>query len=166
MSGGEVSLDTRGSKPLHIAIPAGVADKQKIRVRGKGEASLTGGPTGDLVILVSVTEHPVFARDGLNIRVDVPVTIPEALLGATVEVPTLDGDRVKVKVPANTPSGRVLRVRDRGLSSKGKKGDLLATILIVTPEVLSDQAKALIQQFADVTGDTNPRDVLYRKADS
>jgi len=166
MSGGEVSLDTRGSKPLHIAIPAGVADKQKIRVRGKGEASLTGGPTGDLVILVSVTEHPVFARDGLNIRVDVPVTIPEALLGATVEVPTLDGDRVRVKVPANTPSGRVLRVRDRGLSSKGKKGDLLATILIVTPEVLSDQAKALIQQFADVTDDTTPRDVLYRKADS
>lgn len=166
MNGGEVSLDTKGSKPLHIAIPAGVADKQKIRVRGKGEASMTGGPAGDLVLTVSVTEHPVFSRDGSNIRVDVPVTIPEAILGATIEVPTLDGERVKVKVPANTPSGRVLRVRDRGVTVKGKKGDLLATILIVTPETLSDQAKSFIEKFATETGTDNPRDALFGKAES
>jgi molecular chaperone DnaJ len=166
MNGGEVSLDTKGSKPLHIAIPAGVADKQKIRVRGKGEASMTGGPAGDLVLTVSVTEHPVFSRDGNNIRVDVPVTIPEAILGATIEVPTLDGERVKVKVPANTPSGRVLRVRDRGISLKGKKGDLLATILIVTPDTLSDQAKSLIEKFDAETTGGNPRDALYGKAES
>ncbi|MEY4477274.1 MAG: hypothetical protein RJA31_778, partial [Actinomycetota bacterium] len=166
MNGGEVSLDAKGSKPLHIAIPAGVADKQKIRVRGKGEASMTGGPAGDLVLTVSVTEHPVFSRDGNNIRVDVPVTIPEAILGATIEVPTLDGERVKVKVPANTPSGRVLRVRDRGISVKGKKGDLLATILIVTPETLSDQAKSLIERFDAETTSGNPRDALYGKAES
>ena len=166
MNGGEVSLDTKGSKPLHIAIPAGVADKQKIRVRGKGEASMTGGPAGDLVLTVSVTDHPVFSRDGSNIRVDVPVTIPEAILGATIEVPTLDGERVKVKVPANTPSGRVLRVRDRGISVKGKKGDLLATILIVTPDSLSDQAKSLIEKFDAETAGGNPRDALYGKAES
>lgn len=166
MNGGEVSLDTKGSKPLHIAIPAGVADKQKIRVRGKGEASLTGGPAGDLVLTVSVTDHPVFTRDGNNIRVDVPVTIPEAVLGATIEVPTLEGERVKVKVPANTPSGRVLRVRDRGIAVKGKKGDLLATILIVTPDALTDQAKSLIEKFAAATDNRNPRDVLYGKAEN
>ena len=166
MNGGEVSLDTKGSKPLHIAIPAGVADKQKIRVRGKGEASMTGGPAGDLVLTVSVTDHPVFSRDGSNIRVDVPVTIPEAILGATIEVPTLDGERVKVKVPANTPSGRVLRVRERGISVKGKKGDLLATILIVTPDSVSDQAKSLIEKFDAETAGGNPRDALYGKAES
>lgn len=166
MNGGEVTLDTRGGKPMHVAIPAGVADKQKIRVRGKGEASMTGGPVGDLILTVTVTDHPVFSREGNNIRVDVPITIPEAVLGATIEVPTLDGDRVKVKVPANTPSGRVLRVRDRGISSKGKRGDLLATILIVTPENLTDQAKSLIEKFAATTGDVNPRDALYGKASS
>lgn len=166
MNGGEVSLDTKGSKPLHIAIPAGVSDKQKIRVRGKGEASMTGGPAGDLVLTVSVTDHPVFTRDGNNIRVDVPVTIPEAILGATIEVPTLDGERVKVKVPANTPSGRVLRVRDRGISVKGKRGDLLATILIVTPDAVTDQAKSLIEKFAAAVGEANPRDALYGKAES
>ncbi len=164
MNGGEVTLDTRSGKQLHIAVPAGVADKQKIRVRGKGEQSLTGGPVGDLVLTVTVTPHPVFTRDGLHIRVDVPVTIPEAILGATIEVPTLSGERVRVKVPANTPSGRVLRVRERGIASKGRKGDLLATILIVTPERLTDDAKALIEKFAVATGDDNPRDGLYGKA--
>jgi molecular chaperone DnaJ len=164
MNGGEVTLDTRSGKQLHIAVPAGVADKQKIRVRGKGEQSLTGGPVGDLVLTVTVTPHPVFTRDGLHIRVDVPVTIAEAILGATIEVPTLSGERVRVKVPANTPSGRVLRVRERGIASKGRKGDLLATILIVTPERLTDEAKALIEKFAAATGDDNPRDALYGKA--
>lgn len=166
MNGGEVTLESAGSKPMHVAIPAGVADKQKIRVRGKGEASMTGGPVGDLILTVTVTDHPVFTRDGANIRVDVPVTIPEAILGATIEVPTLDGERVKVKVPANTPSGRVLRVRDRGISVKGKKGDLLATILIVTPEKVDDQAKSLIEKFAAATDGENPRDALYGKAES
>ena len=165
MHGGEVTLESNGSKPMHVAIPAGVADKQKIRVRGKGEASMTGGPVGDLILTVTVTDHPVFSRDGNNIRVDVPVTIPEAILGATIEVPTLDGERVKVKVPANTPSGRVLRVRDRGISVKGKKGDLLATILIVTPDKVDDQAKSLIEKFAAATDGENPRDALYGKAE-
>lgn len=165
MNGGEVTLDAKGGRPLHVAVPPGVADKQKIRVRGKGEASITGGPNGDLILTVTVKEHPVFSRDGLNIRVDVPVTIPEALLGATIDVPTLDGERVKVKVPANTPSGRVLRVRERGVNSKGKRGDLLATILIVTPESLNDEAKALIEKFATVTDSPNPRSALFDRAD-
>jgi molecular chaperone DnaJ len=164
IQGGEVSLDIRGQKPLQIAIPAGVNDKQKIRVRGKGEQSMTGGAGGDLVITVTVRDHPVFDRDGDNLRIDIPITIPEAILGATIEVPTLEGDRVKVKVPANTPSGRVLRVRDRGVNVKGKRGDLLATILIVTPDLISDKTKKLIEEFKTLNGDANPRDPLYGKA--
>ncbi len=164
IQGGEVSLDLRGQKPLKVAIPAGVNDGQKIRVRGKGEASMTGGPVGDLVLTVTVRDHPVFDRDGDNLRIDIPVTIPEAVLGATIEVPTLDGERVKVKVPANTPSGRVLRVKGHGVSVKGKKGDLLATILIVTPDSLSDTSKKLIQEFAAANDGESPRDTLYGKA--
>jgi molecular chaperone DnaJ len=164
IQGGEVGLDIRGQKPLQIAIPAGVNDKQKIRVRAKGEQSMTGGGAGDLVITVTVRDHPVFDRDGDNLRIDIPITIPEAILGATIEVPTLEGDRVKVKVPANTPSGRVLRVRDRGVNVKGKRGDLLATILIVTPDLISDKTKKLIEEFKTLNGDANPRDPLYGKA--
>lgn len=164
IQGGEVSLSLSGQKPLQIAIPAGVNDKQKIRVRDKGEQSMTGGGAGDLVITVTVRDHPVFDRDGDNLRVDIPITIPEAILGATIEVPTLEGDRVKVKVPANTPSGRVLRVRDRGVKVKGKRGDLLATILIVTPDLISDKTKKLIEEFKTLNGDANPRDPLYGKA--
>jgi molecular chaperone DnaJ len=164
IQGGEVSLDLRGQKPLQIAIPAGVNDKQKIRVRDKGEQSMTGGPSGDLVITVTVRDHPVFDRDGDNLRVDIPITIPEAILGATIEVPTLEGDRVKVKVPANTPSGRVLRVRERGVKVKGKRGDLLATILIVTPDLISEKTKKLVEEFKTLNDVHSPRDTLYGKA--
>lgn len=164
IQGGEVSLELRGQRPLKVAIPAGVNDGQKIRVRGKGEASMTGGAVGDLVLTVTVRDHPVFDRDGDNLRVDIPVTIPEAILGATIEVPTLSGERVKVKVPANTPSGRVLRVKGHGVSVKGKKGDLLATILIVTPELISDETKKLIHEFAAANEGEDPRDTLYGKA--
>jgi molecular chaperone DnaJ len=162
--GGEVSLDLRGQKPLKVAIPAGVNDGQKIRVRGKGEASMTGGPIGDLVLAVTVRDHPVFDRDGENLRIDIPVSIAEAVLGATIEVPTLEGERVKVKVPANTPSGRVLRVKGHGVPVKGKQGDLLATILIVTPDTISEKSKKLIQEFAAANEGENPRDSLYGKA--
>ncbi|PTW91041.1 molecular chaperone DnaJ [Microbacteriaceae bacterium MWH-Ta3] len=163
--GGEITVDRTGLKPLHIAVPAGVADNQKIRVRGKGERSTTGGPAGDLVLTVSVTDHPVFVRDGINLRVDVPITISEAILGATVEVPTLGGDRVKIKVNPGTPSGRVLRVRGRGIDTKGKSGDLLATLLIVTPEHISEAARGLIEKFRETVDEGNPRDALYSKAE-
>jgi molecular chaperone DnaJ len=164
IQGGEISLDIRGTKPLQISIPAGVNDKQKIRVRNKGEQSMTGGASGDLVITVTVRDHPVFDRDGDNLRVDIPITIPEAILGATIEVPTLEGDRVKVKVPANTPSGRVLRVRERGVKVKGKRGDLLATILIVTPDLISEKTKKLVEEFKTLNDVHSPRETLYGKA--
>lgn len=165
VKGGEVSISTsRGSKPINISIPAGVNDQQKIRVRGKGEVSMTGGAQGDLVLTVTVTPHPIFAREGDNLRIDLPVSVPEAVLGATVEVPTIEGERVKVKVPANTPSGRVLRVRGHGVSVKGKKGDLLVNIQIVTPDLLPDSVKKLAEEWKKVTEGEDPRGFFYSKA--
>ena len=96
---------------------------------------MTGGaPAGDLVITVRVTPHPVFSLDGENLRITVPVAFDEAALGATIEVPTLDGSTVRVKVPEGTPSGRVLRVKGKGVP--GSKGDLLITVQVVVPQRL------------------------------
>ena len=116
--GDTVSLQLQNGRETKVKIPAGVADGQKIRLKGKGQASLDGGEPGDLVITVSVRKHPVFERDGIHLRVDVPVTFVEATLGATIEVPTLDGPPVKLKVAAGTPSGRVLRVKGRGVATE------------------------------------------------
>ncbi|MDM4762283.1 J domain-containing protein [Galbitalea sp. SE-J8] len=152
------------AKPLTVRIPEGVASGQKIRLRGKGEPSPDGGAPGDLVLDVTVRPHPVFERDGLNLRVDVPVTFVEATLGATIEVPTLTGDVVKLKVAAGTPSGRVLRVKGRGVSTSKGTGDLLATVVIAVPSHLSAEATAALEAFAAASPDDNPREALLEKA--
>src|SRR6185312_10276361 len=109
--GETITLQASDGKPIKVKIPAGVADGQKIKLKGKGQPSPDGGEAGDLVITVSVRKHPIFERDGLNLRLDVPVTFSEAALGATIEVPTLEGSPVKLRVAPGTPSGRVLRVK-------------------------------------------------------
>lgn len=147
-----------------MRIPAGVADKQKIKLRGKGEASPNGGEPGDLVLEVSVRPHPVFTRNGLDLRVVLPVTFVEATLGATVEVPTLGGDRVKVKVPAGTPSGRVLRVKGRGVVSPKGQGDLLVEVQVVVPDRLDGDARAALEAFAAAMPAGDPREDLYARA--
>lgn len=164
IQGDTVQLERAGGRPLTVKIPPGVADGQKIRLRGKGEASLTGGEPGDLVLTVTVRKHPVFARDGLDLRVDVPVTFHEAALGATIEVPTLGGDPVKLRVAPGTPSGRVLRVKGRGVATPKGTGDLLATVQVAVPGNLSADAKKKLEAFAKALGDENPRDDLLAKA--
>jgi len=153
-----------GGKPIQVKIPAGVADGQKIRLRGKGEQSRDGGDAGDLVLTVHVRPHPVFSRDGLNLRVDVPVTFVEAALGATIEVPTLGGGPVKLRVAAGTPSGRVLRVKGRGVTTSKGVGDLLATVQVAVPSHLSAEATAHLQTFAAALPPENPRDELIARA--
>ena len=140
IAGDTVKLSQGNGRPVNVRIPAGVADGQKIRLRGRGEPSPDGGEAGDLVVAVSVRKHPVFERDGLNLRVDVPVTFAEAALGATIQVPTLGGAPVKLKVAPGTPSGRVLRVKGRGVTTKNGTGDLLATVQVAVPSHLSDKA--------------------------
>lgn len=162
--GEQITLQTAEGKPITVRIPAGVADGQKIRLRGKGHPSPDGGPGGDLILTVHVRKHPVFERDGLNLRVTVPVTFTEAALGATIQVPTLGGDPVKLRVAPGTPSGRVLRVKGRGVESSKGTGDLLAVVQIAVPSHLSKDAEEKLKAFAAELPDENPRDELITKA--
>jgi molecular chaperone DnaJ len=164
INGETITLQPSGGKSIKVKIPAGVSDGQKIKLRGKGEPSQDGGETGDLVLTVTVRKHPVFERDGLNLRVDVPVTFVEATLGATVEVPTLGGEPVRLRVAAGTPSGRVLRVKGRGVTTPKGAGDLLATVHIAVPAHLSDDAKKHLEDFAAAMPDENPRTELLEQA--
>jgi len=162
--GDTMTLQTADGRSVKVRIPAGVADQQKIKLRGKGEASPNGGEPGDLILEVTVRPHPVFTRDGLNLRVVLPVTFVEATLGATVQVPTLGGDPVKVKVPAGTPSGRVLRVKGKGVSSPKGQGDLLVEVQVVVPDRLDGDARSALEAFAAAMPEGDPREDLYLKA--
>ncbi|MBN2177374.1 MAG: DnaJ domain-containing protein [Demequinaceae bacterium] len=161
--GATVTLDV-GGRNVATRLPVGVRDGQRIRVRGKGQASRNGGPAGDLVLTVHVSEHPVFKADGTNLRVRLPVSFAEATLGAEVEVPTLDGNRVKVKIPAGTSSGTTLRVKGRGLQAKSGTGDLLATVEVRVPSKLSPKAREALGALADETADSTIRADLYKAA--
>lgn len=164
IKGDTVRLQPDDGKPISVKIPAGVSDGQKIRLKGKGEPSRDGGVAGDLTLTVSVRRHPVFDRDGLNLRVDVPVTFTEATLGATIEVPTLGGDPVKLRVAAGTPSGRVLRVKGRGVTTAKGVGDLLATVQVAVPAHLSAEATEALERFAELQPADNPRSELIARA--
>ncbi|MBP1326909.1 molecular chaperone DnaJ [Leucobacter exalbidus] len=149
---------------VKVKIPAGVADGQKIKVRGKGEASPNGGPAGDIILTIAVRKHPVFERDGQNLRLKLPVTFSEAALGATVEVPTLGGSTVKLKIQPGTPSGRMLRVKGRGVTSSKGVGDLLAEVQVVVPSHLSDEAREALEAFHAVESRENPREDLLARS--
>ena len=153
-----------GSGETTIKIPAGVQDGQKIKIAGKGQASPNGGSAGDLIISVTVKPHPVFTRDGNNLRVTVPVTFAEAVLGATIQVPTLGGEPVKLKVAPGTPNGRVLRVKGRGVVTAKAEGDLLATVDIAVPSHVSDKAKKALEAFEELLPEADPREDLLNKA--
>ncbi len=151
-------------EPISLKVPAGILDGQKLKVRGKGQASPNGGESGDLVVTIHVKAHPVFSRDGNNLRVTVPVTFAEAVLGATIQVPTLGGEPVKLKVSAGTPNGRVLRVKGRGVVTPKGEGDLLATVEIAVPAHVSDKAAKLLAEFDSQLPDEDPRADLLSKA--
>ncbi|MGE3192183.1 MAG: DnaJ C-terminal domain-containing protein [Microbacteriaceae bacterium] len=162
--GDTVTLTMQNGRETKVKIPEGVADGQKIRLKGKGHPSADGGPAGDLVLTVAVRKHPVFEREGLNLRVDVPVTFAEAALGATIEVPTLDGAPVKLRVAPGTPSGRVLRVKGRGVTTGKGTGDLLAEVVVAVPNHLPDKAKDALEKFAAAMPAENPRAELLDRA--
>jgi molecular chaperone DnaJ len=145
-------------RTLTVRIPAGVADGQRIRLKGKGSPGEHGGPAGDLFVVTHVTPHPVFRRRGDNLTVTVPVTFTEAALGAEVPVPTLDGP-VTLKVPPGTSSGRTFRVRGRGV----KNGDLLVTVEVAVPKSLSPKAREALEAFAAEDG-ADPRAHLFQEA--
>jgi molecular chaperone DnaJ len=162
--GDTVTLQGEDGRAITARIPAGVTDGQKLKLRGKGEPSPDGGEPGDLVLTVHVTKHPVFERDGLNLKVNVPVTFAEAALGATIEVPTLGGEPVRLKIAPGTSSGRVFRVKGRGVSTSKGTGDLLARIEVAVPSHLTAAQREALTEFQASGPDENPRDDLIAKA--
>jgi len=164
VQGETITLQGEDGKPFKVKIPAGVADGQKIRLRGRGRPSPDGGEKGDIVVQITVRPHPVFTRDGKNLRVTVPVTFTEAALGATIEVPTLAGDVVKLRVAPGTPSGRVLRVKGRGVATSKSTGDLLAELQVAVPAHLDDAAREALLAFQAAEPKENPRSELMAKA--
>jgi molecular chaperone DnaJ len=161
--GETITLQGEDGKPFKVKIPAGVSDGQKIRLRGRGRHSPDGGENGDIVVQVTVRPHPVFTRDGLNLRVTVPVTFTEAALGATIEVPTLGGDPVRLRVAPGTPSGRVLRVKGRGVETAKGTGDLLAEVQVAVPSHLDEAAREALERFQSLEPMENPRADLMAK---
>jgi molecular chaperone DnaJ len=146
------------AREVKVRIPAGVADGQRIRVKGRGAAGANGGPPGDLYVIVHVRGHALFGRNGNDLTLQLPVSFPEAALGADVKVPTLDG-QVTVRIPPGTPSGKVLRVRGRGVQADGKngsKGDLLVTVDVQIPINVNGDQRAAIEALGKVL-DEDPR---------
>ena len=163
VEGSTVTLNVDGQN-LTVRIPPGVHDGQKIRMRGKGRAAQPGGPAGDLIVTVHVQPHPVFTLDGNDLRVTVPVTFAEAAFGATIDVPTLDGGTVRMRVPEGTPSGRVLRARGKGVTTSKGTGDLLVTVQVAVPQRLSGAARDAVEAFAKATAGEDPRAEMAARA--
>ena len=149
------------AREVKVRIPAGVDDGQRIRVKGRGGAGANGGPAGDLYVIVHVRGHALFGRNGDDLTLRLPVTFPEAALGADVKVPTLDAP-VTVRIPPGTPSGKVLRVRGKGVAAdgRGKPGDLLVTVDAQVPINLSNTQREAIEALAALLDD-DPRAALF-----
>jgi len=140
----------RRSRTLSVKVPAGVDTGDRVRLTGEGEAGRNGGPPGDLYVEIHVREHPIFERDGVHLSCEVPVSFATAALGGSVNVPTLEGD-VALKVPAETQSGRVFRLRDKGVKPVrgGSRGDLFCRVVVETPVHLSAEQRELVRQLEE-----------------
>ena len=160
----DLKLNTDGNGPQNISarVPAGVNDGAKIRVKGKGAPG--EGGAGDLFIQLHVKPHPIFSRKGEHLILTLPVTFPEAALGADLKVPTLSGDDVTVRLAPGTPTGRVLRVKGRGIKKGAITGDLLITIEVQVPRRAEGKAEEAIKAFAAATSDEDVRAEFNAKA--
>jgi DnaJ-class molecular chaperone len=147
VKGAEKRVRLPNGKELNVKIPAGVAAGQQIRLRGQGETA-QGHRPGDVLITVNIAEHPFFKVDGSDLRVDLPITLYEAVLGGKVRVPTLGG-AVELSIPKNTSSGRTFRLKGKGLPKSGGKGDLLVTTKIVLPDGNDSELEQLMQKWRD-----------------
>lgn len=148
-------------RSVKVRIPAGVADGQRIRLKGRGEPGRHGGPTGDLYVVVHVATHPLFGRVANNLTLNVPITYPEAVLGADITVPTFDNGTVTLRVPAGTRSGRTFRVKEKGVpGARGQLGDLLVTVEVTVPVELSDAQRKAVEALAAASEDSSPRGYL------
>jgi len=153
------------TRTMNVRIPAGVRDGQRIRLKGKGAPGERGGAPGDLYVLVHVRSHPVFGRKGDDLTITVPITFPEAALGAEIKVPTLRGTPVTLKIPPGTPNGRTFRVTGRGTTRRdGTKGALLVTVDVVVPEGLDEQSREALEKFRSASDGADVRARLVDEA--
>jgi molecular chaperone DnaJ len=146
----------RREREVKVRIPAGVDDGQRIRLKGRGGPGRHGGPPGDLYVTTRVQPHKIFGRKGLDLTLRVPVTYPEAALGAEVEVPTLDDGPVKLRINPSIPLSKARRVKGRGVTNGKKTGDLLVTFDVAVPARLSAAERKAIEELAKAT-DESPR---------
>src|ERR1700691_3478586 len=152
------------TETVDFRIKAGPRDGQRIRLQGKGNAGVNGGPAGDLFLIVRTGTNPVFTRVGDDIQITVPITVAEASLGAKVEVPTIDG-RAQLKIPPATQSGQKLRMRERGVENAqrpGHRGDQIVTVEVVVPTLQDERSKEIMREFAKLNGQ-DPRVALFDK---
>ena len=149
----------RRAREVKVRIPAGVDDGQRIKLKGRGGAGRNGGEIGDLYVIVHVDRDEIFGRDGKNLTINVPVTFAEATLGTKLTVPTLDGKPVTLKIPAGSPTGKVFRVKGRGVVTKKVTGDLLVTVQVDVPTKLNDEQRDALEAMA-AAFPAAPRDYL------
>ncbi len=152
-------------RSLSVNIPAGVETGTRIRLAGEGEAGLRGGPAGDLYIFIEVAEHALFQRDGNILFCRVPVSMTSAAMGGDIEVPTIDGGRSRVKIPAGSQSGRQMRLRGKGMPSLrgGGAGDMLIELAVETPVNLTSKQKELLREFEKLSEENNPESSGFLK---
>ena len=145
-------------RSLSVNVPAGVETGTRIRLSNEGEAGLRGGPAGDLYIFIEVREHKIFQRDGNSLFCRIPVSMSGAALGGDIEVPTMDGGRSRVKIPAGSQSGRQMRLRGKGMPSikSAQKGDMFIEIAVETPVNLTSKQLELLREFEALSEDNNP----------
>lgn len=150
-------INAVGSKQeIAVKIPPGIDDGAKLRIRGKGQPGTAGGAPGDVILTIRIGKHPYFRREGLDLLLDVPISVAEAALGTTVTVPLLDGSSADLKIPAGSSSGQRLRIKGKGLTdAKEKTGDYLAVVQIVAPAKLTADARELVERLKTTL--PNPR---------
>ncbi|MEY3315946.1 MAG: chaperone protein DnaJ [Actinomycetota bacterium] len=156
-----LSTDSEKSpREVNVRIPAGVDNGQRIRIKGRGEPGRSGGPAGDLFITCNVATHHLFGREGKNLTLQLPITFTEAALGSNIDVPTLDGSTVTLRLKPGTQSGSRHRVKGKGVSAAGTDGDLIVTVEVVVPKDLTSKQQKLIEQLAEAS-DESPRSQLF-----
>ena len=150
-------------RALNVNIPVGVETGTRIRLAGEGEAGMRGGPPGDLYIFVEVAAHELFERDGLNLYCRVPVSMAKAAMGGSIEVPTIDGGRGRVQIPAGSQSGRQMRLRAKGMPAlRGNGvGDMFIELAVETPVNLTSRQKEILAEFEDLSEDNNPESKTF-----
>ena len=143
---------------MEVNIPAGVEDGSRIRLSGQGEAGMRGSPAGDLYIFVSIRQHPIFQREGATIECQIPIPLVTAVLGGSVDVPTVEGNWGKVTIPAGTQSGQKFRLKSKGMSvlRSSNRGDMYCTVVTETPVNLTKRQQELLKEFTEIA-EANPK---------